>query len=632
MKRNFIRKSLLTLCMITFMIVSIVGVVFTLPTKSEKAAATETAWKTSGLFEMEDGVSLQFSQVGGMRFIVKMDETVYNFVKNTAGAELGFVIAPKNLMLEANGDYLNMPKKIGGSIDKNKVYVDGEYYYANGCIQNVKHANLERSFVAVAYIQYGGEVRYTDYNDLARNNLYDLVNMATLNGYAKEIFEAEDGYSPYVTVGQGDENGWYGTEAFPIFVENTADYNGLIEAVDEFGVDLSGYHCVIENNATPTNGATAFEKMPTIISASLYNVNNLIAGLPDSVTMPDAIGVVAKIRAAEKAYKALTPAEQVQVEKYEKLESLLSAIHGYDRVYKNDADDNTVIPSYVPGGYSSTGGGSASTREDEVYGNVLTVKSDSDGRAALSFTNFPDVSKYEKVYFYVRILGVSCDIYLSDGTSNDGWGDDWNNTWSTEGFWCNAENWRLIEIDLSDENTSNDYIGNNFALGFRTQNTGITFEISDFYGYVGAQTGALQEAELNFGAKTDSGESNEYGKIYNISREQWYIDTNNGNTIGTLQTGKLANALPEGFDHFELWIYNGTGAEYNFHLAGDVSGAWTDSKDSTPLKVGEWTKVVISAEDIQLNKNGQWYVYLLGGDGQGAAKDGWKISTIYAVK
>ena len=43
-------------------------------------------------------------------------------------------------------------------------------------------------------------------------------------------------------------------------------------------------------------------------------------------------------------------------------------------------------------------------------------------------------------------------------------------------------------------------------------------------------------------------------------------------------------------------------------------------------------KVIISNEDIQLNKNGQWYVYLLGGDGQGAAKDGWKISTIYAVK
>ena len=44
------------------------------------------------------------------------------------------------------------------------------------------------------------------------------------------------------------------------------------------------------------------------------------------------------------------------------------------------------------------------------------------------------------------------------------------------------------------------------------------------------------------------------------------------------------------------------------------------------------TAVTISAKDIELNKQGQWYVYIQGGDGAGAAADGWKISTIYAVK
>jgi hypothetical protein len=95
---------------------------------------------------------------------------------------------------------------------------------------------------------------------------------------------------------------------------------------------------------------------------------------------------------------------------------------------------------------------------------------------------------------------------------------------------------------------------------------------------------------------------------------------------------KLANALPTGKTYFYFWMYNPTSTVYNFHLAGDCGGAWTDSKDSTPLAAKAWTKIVISAEDIALNTQGQWYVYIQGGDGAGATKEGWKISTTYAVK
>ena len=619
MKKNFMKKFLLSVCMAIFMLASIAGVVLSSTTLT-KAKAAES-WQTS-LFEMEDGVSLQFSKKGGMRYIVKMDESVASFVKENESVEMGFVIAPQNLMLAANGDYLNMPKKIGGPIDKDKIYEDGDYFKVNGCITGILYNNLLRDFTAVAYIKSGDEVRYTEYNTLARNNLYDLVNMATLNGYAEEIFMAEDGYSPYVTVGEGDEDGWYGTEEFPIVIESTTDYNGLVSAVN-MGVDFSAYQAVVENGATATQSVENPEYMPTILSGQVDELNRMIEGLPNSITMPDAIGVVASIHEAERAYKALPDGDKSQVVNYGKVETLLTAVKGYDRVYKNGETDGTVIPSYVPGGYASDIGGGATTRQDSVYGNVLTVQSDANGRAALSFENFPDVSGYEKVYFYVRILGVSCDIYLSDGTTNDGWGANWKNTWSTSGYWCNADKFRLIEIDVAKDG----FIGTEFALGFRTKETGITFEITDFYGYIDT---AYTTTELTFGAKTDSGETNEYGKIYNISREQWYIDNNNVNTIGTLQTNKLANALPAGYENFYFWMYNGTGTEYNFHLAGDVSGTWTDSADSIALKVGEWTKITISAEDIALNKKGQWYVYLLGGDGAGAAKDGWKISTIYA--
>ncbi len=113
---------------------------------------------------------------------------------------------------------------------------------------------------------------------------------------------------------------------------------------------------------------------------------------------------------------------------------------------------------------------------------------------------------------------------------------------------------------------------------------------------------------------------------------QHELDNNIKNTLGTLQKDKLANALPSGYDYFEFWIYNPTDTAYSFHLAGDCNGGWTDSETTVTLQAKGWTKVTISAKDIELNKQGQWYFYILDGDGAGATKTGWQISTVYAVK
>ncbi|MBQ8394797.1 MAG: hypothetical protein IJX49_04410, partial [Clostridia bacterium] len=530
MKRNFIKNILLSAFSAICAVTAVAGVAVALPTENAPAKAETAAWQT-GVFEMEDGVSLKLSEANGLRFIVKMDEDVYSFVNETEGAEMGFVIAPENLMVAANGDYLNMEKQIGGAIDKNKLYQDqdGGFWYANGCIHNVMAKNITRDFVAVSYIKYGDTVRYTEYNSLARNNLYDTVNMATLGGYANEVFQLE------TYTGSDDPNddntGWYGSEVYPIVVENTTEYDALVNAVNG-DVDMSNYYCVIKNNATPTYAFSNADYKPILISEALYNVRNLINGLPDSVTMPDGIGVIGRIRETEKAYNALTAAEKEQVDNYAKVESLLAAIDGYDRVYKNDATDGTVIPSYVPN-YTSTVGGSATTRTDELYGNVLTVTSDANGKAALSFTNFPSVAKYEKIYFYAKV-SQSCNIYLSDGTTNDGWGANWKNNWSVDGYWCNADTWRLVEIDVS-----SGYVGTNFALGFRADTTGFTFEISDFYGVLKGQT----QTSTSFGNIADSGTTNVYGTVYNLT-QGWSSDTD----LGAFNIGILSGALNEGHD------------------------------------------------------------------------------------
>ena len=290
--------------------VSLAGicVVQSIQKRSARAAEVEV-WKT-GVFEMNDGVSLRFSDENGLRFIVKMDEDIANFVTTTEEAEMGFIIAPESLMLAANGDYMNMAQKIGGAIDKNKIYQEGDYYQANACITGVKYNNFELDFVAVAYIQYGGEIRYTEYNNKAKLNMYDLVNMAFLNGYAEAIQEFS-----YLKV--SDEIGWYGSDKFPIVVENTDEYNALVEIANKTEIDLEKNYVVVENNTTTSESFT--EETPIIVSAAVDKLNKLIAALPDSVTMPDAIGQIGRIRDAEEQYHALSDVNKLEVKNYAKV-------------------------------------------------------------------------------------------------------------------------------------------------------------------------------------------------------------------------------------------------------------------------------------------------------------------------
>ena len=755
--KKTLRKILLWIAS-AFMFLSVIGLVATMP-QVKKAFAAEEAWQT-GTFEMDNGASLKLGEVGGLRFIVRMDEEVCEFVKTHDDAELGFVIAPKNLMLAANGDYLGMKTKIGGAIDKNKLYQDGNYWFANGCIANIKAANLTRSFTAIAYIKYNGEVRYTEYNDLARNNLYDAVNMAALTGkYTQELFsEYKGGY-----VQQGEDIGWYGSEAYPIVVENTAEYNALVDIVNKSALDFSEYYAVIKNEATAEKIFNDVDVAPTIKSEALDTVIKLLEALPDSVSMPDAIGQIPRIRDAEEAYSKLTETErtEVGVAAVAKLNSLLESIYGYDRVYKHDATDGTAVPATLHNSNPSITV-NASIRYDKIEGNILTATPNAGGKAGFLFKNFPDVSAYETIYFKARVVDGNGLLFMADGAENDGWGKDWKNNSGSINSYAVGSNFKLFSVDVS-----SGYIGTDFAITlWGDGKKDLTLEITDMFGIrkevanvatsltfgVVTDSGAInehgtvynftqgwtsendlgsfaagslrnalkeghdslrfyiynpneinvdiylidtnkwqhwdtttlkakawtevtitsdtiaknenydmvccvtegkaatagwqiskifsikmiekearKEASLEFGARTDTGTTNENGKIYNISREQWYVNNNNTNTLGTLQTNKLANALPEGYEYFYFWLYNPTDVVYNFHLAGDCNGTWTDTPNSTKgLSAKSWTKVTISAEDIELNKQGQWYVYITGGDGAGAAADGWKISTIYA--
>lgn len=339
-----------------------------------------------------------------------------------------------------------------------------------------------------------------------------------------------------------------------------------------------------------------------------------IAVLPDSVTMPDNVYFVTRILEAKAAYDELSTEIQAQVTNYSKLQSLLTNIRGYETVYVQSVSGANVIPSHVPN-YTSTIGGTASVDSDELYGNYLRVTPNAGGKVAVQFIDFPDVSGYTKIYFNIRVVGASCDIYLSDGIVNDGWGANWKNTWSMEGFWINSGNWITKEVNVSTGIFSSDW-----ALGLRTNTTDVYFEITDIVGYAdttGTATG------LTFGNFVDTGTTNEYGKVYNFT-QGWASDKD----MGAFNVNALSGALINGANTLHFWIYNPNDSAVDFSFSGDMNAWNPQGAYVTTLAAKAWTEVVITPEIIVQGNSGTWFV----GVTTGAGTAGWQISSIYAVK
>ena len=178
-------------------------------------------------FEIADKVSLKLNADGGMRWILKVSDNVYNYVKNTDGVEMGFVIAPKVLMDRANGDYYGMAQRILIPIEIAKGYQDTETtdtdWYFNGCVVKMNDVNRKYDYTAAAYIKSGNTVlKQTTINTNSVNNFYNVANKSIL--YSGEDYsEKMLGLESYK---------WLGTEEFPIKVDAADQYNSLVEKIN----------------------------------------------------------------------------------------------------------------------------------------------------------------------------------------------------------------------------------------------------------------------------------------------------------------------------------------------------------------------------------------------------------------
>ena len=224
-----LRKRLTIILLAVF--ASLLTVAVTGFTTKAKAADINLDGET---FEIADKVSLKLNEDGGMRWILKVSDNVYNYVKDTEGVEIGFVIAPKVLMDKAtDGDYYGMAQRILIPIEIAKGYQDTETtdtdWYFNGCVVKMNDVNRKYDYTAAAYIKSGDTVlKQTTINTNSVNNFYNVANKSIL--YSVEDYsEKMLGLESYK---------WLGTEEFPIKVDAADQYNSLVEKINA-GRDFS---------------------------------------------------------------------------------------------------------------------------------------------------------------------------------------------------------------------------------------------------------------------------------------------------------------------------------------------------------------------------------------------------------
>lgn len=121
-------------------------------------------------FALVDGASVRLKEDdNGIRFQVELGANTYDSVTQLEGdvvaSKAGMFVVPYTFVNNANayesgagvGDYESFKQKIDivfydSTAEVNKFYQDGDYYYANGAVVDMKFANLNVEYVGIGYI------------------------------------------------------------------------------------------------------------------------------------------------------------------------------------------------------------------------------------------------------------------------------------------------------------------------------------------------------------------------------------------------------------------------------------------------------------------------------------------------
>ncbi|MDY4187026.1 MAG: cohesin domain-containing protein [Candidatus Borkfalkiaceae bacterium] len=236
-KKSKIAKAVLAAVFALFLTVGVAGLN---RTKTVSAAESENL-----ILKMQYGASIKLA-ADGLRFKIKMNKSTADYINSGDEITLNAYVAPASEFEKiTDGEYKNLAVKVGGALDKQKIYFDGENYCANVCITGLAAASKGEKllynvdFAAIAFIKNGETVvKYADFpkgrtesgeetgecdiKNVTRSQYY-VANSSFLS--AKESYESEI-LSVY---------GWFGGENFPIKITSESEYSALIEKIEKNG-------------------------------------------------------------------------------------------------------------------------------------------------------------------------------------------------------------------------------------------------------------------------------------------------------------------------------------------------------------------------------------------------------------
>ena len=229
---------------------------------SARAEAT-----TSSTFEVSVGASVRLSESTGLRFIVKMDETLAAKIKTDDNIALKFLISPQYYFNKiTDGDYKKLEKKVEITVDKNKIYAgSGEYsgyYLANGVISEIKSQNRQIEFNAVAYYEENGSTVYSAMPENNERSFYYVTNKAFILG--------EQRYADLIL--SLNSYDWYGKADAPVSVTTDEEYEAIAERINSGALDLDNMNVTVGESVNRVTeitvkkykyGDTIYDSMPT---------------------------------------------------------------------------------------------------------------------------------------------------------------------------------------------------------------------------------------------------------------------------------------------------------------------------------------------------------------------------------
>ncbi len=447
-------------------------------------------------------------------------------------------------------------------------------------------------------------------------------NVADMTGSYK--LKAPAGYAGYTTVSFAVYNPTANAVAFVVYDNSWSNEKVVTVEGNSWGiitvdaVYANGFFVVI--NTTSASQYTWYvtgmmgyiQAQPPVDNVTV--VNDAIAALPEANVM--LVGDVEAVRAAETAYNNLSDEEKAKVVNVAKLNACIAKANFWDVLAaKNVLDAATVgLTTDMNGwGTSCTAG-----VDDNTFGKVMTVPA---GATIIAI----EPNKQGEAWKACTTIG----FYIYNPTDSDVNGTYNMDVAGSGAFMLRAKSWNYIEIgDFAA--ASDQFISAGSTLYFHAAFTGEGWKISSFYNEsaINVENATVIIDAATTGLSTDlNGWNNPcaagvddatFGKVMTVPA---------GATTLAIEPSRQ-NDVWKASKNLIFYIYNPTSSD----VAGYLSNENWKYSPKFLLKANAWTRIEIA--DWGTSDTGKDYIsadktmYI----NAAFAGEGWKISSIYALK